>query len=282
MKIIEYKSPFKIIALPIIAVVVCVIIMLLGGLFIVGAYVLFGIIAVVLSIYVNIMWSRIVEDINYMCIGDREGTLLPYAPAMQIGALTLGIYAVYYLYRVQMKMYNNSDRYDARVTASGGKIVLWCVLSLVTLGIGFIVAEVILINSFNQFALAYNRAANAESNSGNDIKNNLRFKASKGSIKCVSGIQGETMVGAAVYIGAGESIAIGRDPAQSQLVLKDEAISRRHCMVRYNPDSNLYSVIDFSSNGTYNGKVRLQKGKENTLPAGTVLTLSKHTKIQLQ
>ena len=47
-----------------------------------------------------------------------------------------------------------------------------------------------------------------------------------------------------------EEVILGRDPSVCHLVFTNGKISRKHCGVRYNPDSNTYFVKNYSLNGT--------------------------------
>ena len=48
-----------------------------------------------------------------------------------------------------------------------------------------------------------------------------------------------------------DTITIGRDPGQCNLVVAGSRVSRRHCSIRFHADTNLYTLTDFSTNGTY-------------------------------
>lgn len=70
--------------------------------------------------------------------------------------------------------------------------------------------------------------------------------ASGGLIHCVAGqFQRSTF-----DVGADEEFIIGRDPKSCHLVLEYPKISRRHCGIKFDPDTGNYLVIDYSSNGT--------------------------------
>lgn len=56
--------------------------------------------------------------------------------------------------------------------------------------------------------------------------------------------------GAEMEIREGEEIILGRDPSLCHLVFTDSKISRKHCGVRYNPQTNTYMVKNYSMNGT--------------------------------
>lgn len=91
-----------------------------------------------------------------------------------------------------------------------------------------------------------------------------------GALACLAG----EYAGTTIPLRRGEELMIGRDGAFCNIVLTGDKISRKHCAVRYNPDTERYTVTDLSSNGTYvKGGVRLIKGQATELTAGTTLIL---------
>lgn len=56
--------------------------------------------------------------------------------------------------------------------------------------------------------------------------------------------------GAEIEVTNREEVILGRDPSVCHLVFTNGKISRKHCGVRYNPDSNTYFVKNYSLNGT--------------------------------
>lgn len=56
--------------------------------------------------------------------------------------------------------------------------------------------------------------------------------------------------GAEIEVTNREEVILGRDPSVCHLVFTNTKISRKHCGVRYNPDSNTYFVKNYSLNGT--------------------------------
>lgn len=89
---------------------------------------------------------------------------------------------------------------------------------------------------------------------------------------------GGSCAGYQIPIPQGVEIFIGKDPAQCQVVIGKEygKVSRKHCGVMYDAESNVYLVTDYSSNGTYIvGGPRLQSNQISYLQAGTTLNLAK-------
>lgn len=103
------------------------------------------------------------------------------------------------------------------------------------------------------------------------LENVMGKDVEKKSIAKIYGINGE-YAGAEVQIGRG--IVIGRDPTVCQLVINKENISRRHCKIEYNVDTNVFNVTDYSKNGTYVlGGKRLLENVPTELAVGTTIQL---------
>ena len=68
---------------------------------------------------------------------------------------------------------------------------------------------------------------------------------------------------------------LGRDSAAAQIVFSQGAqkISRRHCEVMFNSQTQQYRVTDFSSNGTYVNGSRLPANAPVKLERGTEISL---------
>lgn len=71
-----------------------------------------------------------------------------------------------------------------------------------------------------------------------------------------------------------EEMIIGRDGKQSQIVLNDSTISRKHCGIRFDGKEQCYYVCDFSSNGTFaGGRQKLEKNKWSRVERDTLIQL---------
>lgn len=93
-----------------------------------------------------------------------------------------------------------------------------------------------------------------------------------GVLEIISG----TMKDYRIPIRSGETLMLGKDPKVSHVVFDKSYVyvSRLHCTIEYSGESNVYYVVDASSNGTLtNGKTRLVKGKRTMLTPGSVLLL---------
>ncbi len=93
----------------------------------------------------------------------------------------------------------------------------------------------------------------------------------EGCIECLKGMYS----GAVIDIHTGEDVIVGRSYEGVNLVISSPNISRRHCLIKYIPETEEYAVTDYSRNGTYlkDGR-RLIKDKEEHLPRGTILYIA--------
>lgn len=90
------------------------------------------------------------------------------------------------------------------------------------------------------------------------------------------GLNGE-YTGLKIELKSNEAVIIGRDPKVSQLIIKSEKISRKHCLVSFNSKLRKFIVIDYSFNGTYTlGGERLLKNHQNILPPNSVIVIGKN------
>lgn len=69
------------------------------------------------------------------------------------------------------------------------------------------------------------------------------------------------------------SVVIGRDPACSELIIDDSNVSRMHCTITFDPSDHSYIVTDHSTNGTFIGRERIEKGKSKIVNKGTFIII---------
>lgn len=70
------------------------------------------------------------------------------------------------------------------------------------------------------------------------------------------------------------SVVLGRDSSNCQLILNGPQISRKHCSISYDSVKKVYTVIDFSSNGTFlDDGTRLKSGEINELKPGSIICI---------
>lgn len=87
--------------------------------------------------------------------------------------------------------------------------------------------------------------------------------------------QGSLKIGCGMYLGSSiplghmQTVTIGRDASQCNLVVDGAAVSRKHCTVTYNAVGNKYLLLDTSTNGTYlEGGQRIPKSFAMELTPG--------------
>lgn len=87
------------------------------------------------------------------------------------------------------------------------------------------------------------------------------------------GIRG-IWLGAIIRMQDEEEIIIGRDAGVANLVFAEKTISRKHCSIVYHGSTGLYTVTDWSMNGTFRGDgSRLSKGRAYNFPSGAELLI---------
>lgn len=69
------------------------------------------------------------------------------------------------------------------------------------------------------------------------------------------------------------SITIGRDPSCADLIIDDSNVSRTHCTITFEPKDHTYIVTDHSTNGTFIGRERIEKGKSKIVNKGTFIII---------
>jgi hypothetical protein len=104
----------------------------------------------------------------------------------------------------------------------------------------------------------------------NQMRNDIVGGAARGSITGLTGMY----KGASIDVAVGDELIIGRDPVLSNLIISENAdkISRKHCGIVF--DGAKYSVMDYSSNGTFKADgTRLMANIPTTMPRGTEIIL---------
>lgn len=113
-------------------------------------------------------------------------------------------------------------------------------------------------------------------NLGNKIEQEkkLRQSAAPKYVPALLGISG-MYAGSNFPLTPDQPVILGRDGAAAQIVFSQGAqkISRRHCEVMFNSQTQQYRVTDFSSNGTYVNGSRLPANAPVKLARGTEISL---------
>lgn len=97
----------------------------------------------------------------------------------------------------------------------------------------------------------------------------FQYQDEKGALVCVKGVY----IGRIVRVVPEQTIVIGRDHRQADLVIDLPMVSRKHCTIVYHKSSNDYEITDHSSNGTFvDGSYCLERGDTYRLRPGTALS----------
>lgn len=93
-----------------------------------------------------------------------------------------------------------------------------------------------------------------------------------GAIVGVTGIY----KGAVFKLAPNEVVVIGRDPAESNIVISEEStfVSRKHCSVKFDSSLGCYIICDYSQNGVkMDEKYKLVKGVETAAERGSIIEI---------
>ena len=92
-----------------------------------------------------------------------------------------------------------------------------------------------------------------------------------GVITCLSG----EYIGGKFYVT--DKIVIGNDPSECNVVLSSKTISRIHCIIKYIPQTDTYTVRDVSKNGTFGANdKRFAKNLEMQVPRMTEIYMGEN------
>lgn len=245
-----------------------------------GMYILLTI--VTCGIYSLYFTYTMAKDANTLCEGDGKKTtgLLMY---ILLSLVTCGIYAIYWDYSLGNRLAENAPRYGLTFQENGSSVLLWRIFGILLCGIGPFIAENILIKNMNSLAHVYNQniqpvSGNVQQNmqTAGNVQQNMQAAGNvqqnvqaAGSMKCCRG-----MYEGAEFPIQGEVI-IGRDEAESNIVIKNSKISRKHCGVRFPSASGAYLVTDYSMNGVFykNGQA-FPKNEPVECTAGTIIVIA--------
>ncbi len=111
--------------------------------------------ALFLLVYDMYFFYRLSMDINAVCEGDGEENE-SYITAYALSLITLGIYKVYWIYKLAKRLKANAPRYGFKIAESGKDIAILTSLSFGYIGIWE------LIKNMNKIAKVYNQTGLAE------------------------------------------------------------------------------------------------------------------------
>ena len=98
------------------------------------------------------------RDVNEMCEGDGKKTN-GFLILFLLSLVTLGIYAIVWLYKLGNRLQANAERYGVNITSDGTTVVLWSTVGLLLAGLGTIIAMHIIFTNTNLLIDSYNRKA---------------------------------------------------------------------------------------------------------------------------
>lgn len=149
-------------------------------------------------------------------------------------------------------------------------VIVVCSVALFTL---IIILIVLLVkNSRNKQFDRSETYEEAESEHKKDYKERIK-NVHEGRIVLNSGIY----KGNVVSVAPGEEIYIGKDSSRVSIVVPNEykAVSRVHCLLKYDMEKEAFFITDYSSNGTYVNKKRMPKNVAMRLDKYSLVELSK-------
>lgn len=251
------------------------------------------------GIYGIVAFCIMSKEINETCEGDGKKTML-YIWAWLLGIVTLGIFPLIWFYKAMERLKDNGYRYDIEVKHSGTEFLLWFLLGSF-IGVGPIVAVCYFVADVNQFSdyvgiipprryssdplerlqikkepLEWNTVPPGNDMNGGDPDPNggtpTVYAKNSGNISWISG----DYCGYSFPVNPGEEVKIGRDPALANIIIDQRftTVSKLHCGISFNPDTQFYTVIDYSSNGTYvKDGIKLESHKPLQFAKDTVISI---------
>ena len=240
------------------------------------------------------LW-RMMDQFNMICEAEDEG---PYAPHglifILLSILTLGVYAHIWFYKQGDRLKAVGRKYNVAIKQDGFLYLKWSLLSYLTFGVGGLVAWYLFLQNVNRLAKVYNKKYNfvnrkkttqhKEVKKKEDVVQRKQVEYNEDTIistaeGIISFIQGEHE-GKSVSLKDKKPILLGRNSQECGIVFSDRDISRRHCIVQYNPEDHYYYIRDISSVGTViNNSQRLIKDKVTRCSAGTIVSIGKGTNV---
>lgn len=118
------------------------------------------------GIYGIIYLISFFNDINTLTYDDGE-PLPNYLVVFLLGLVTCGIYTYWIYYKMGDKLYNCGQRRGVMVTETAQTILIWCLVGLVTGGLGVWVAMFFCFENYNKLATHYNQMVSSGQPMGN-------------------------------------------------------------------------------------------------------------------
>lgn len=248
------------------------------------------------GIYGIVVLCTMSKEINKICDGDGKETM-NYIFAFLLGLVTLGIFTLIWFYKAMERLKDNGYRYGITVKHGGSEYLLWTLLGSV-IAVGPLVALCFFVSDVNQFSevvgfveplryssnpiertdiinAGFNRPDSSPIKSLPVTDNyESTFAFTNGEVLCITGEYQNCVF----PINDGEELIIGKDPSVANVVIDSNrypTVSRKHVGIRYDSNSQLYIVTDYSSNGTFvSGQgQRLERNGNTYLKKGTIINI---------
>ena len=177
---------------------------------------------------------------------------------------------VFVLCQVAYRIYYRNKFYKAfgiKNELSLGIVTVW--------GVGFLTRTIDCLIAFTSL-INYGEAKESRS-IGEILEQKPRPNVQRSdSQNCgLTGLSG-MYAGQNVPMAPNDDVVIGRDSALANVIIDSncEKISRKHCVIRFDPSRGSYMVTDFSTNGTFiDGGSRLVANVPTAMQRGTVIAL---------
>lgn len=248
------------------------------------------------GIYGIVALCKMSKEINEVCEGDGRDTM-NYIFAFLLGIVTFGIFTLIWFYKAMERLKDNGYRYGITVKHSGSEYLLWTLLGSF-IAVGPLVALCFFVSNVNQFSevagfvepLRYSSNpverteiinAGFNSNNSSSVKalpkadnDETTYAFTNGEVLCITG----EYQNCSFQINEGEELIIGKDPSVANIVIDAKrypTVSRKHVGIKFDSNSQLYIVTDYSSNGTFvSGQgQRLERNSNTYLKKGTVINI---------
>lgn len=269
-------------------------------------FILFNILT--LGIYGLVVMCIIGDEINMVCEGDGKKQM-HYLLALLLGIITFGIFILVWYYKAIERLRDNAYRYNiAAINTSGAEYIIWTLLGSFIV-VGPLIATIKFLGAVNLYADNVGSYGPLEYTTNNTERvylkkqyedqmqevlmnggiplsdNNSNYSNANNAVVVepattilngsINGVSGQ-YDGYSFPIEGGTQIVIGKDPAVCNIIIdpKYQTVSRKHCSVFFDSQSNQYKVTDFSSNGTFvEGGVRIASKVPTVLNPGTVINI---------
>ncbi|HZJ77794.1 MAG TPA: DUF4234 domain-containing protein [Clostridia bacterium] len=107
------------------------------------------------GIYGLVFWYKLIKDVNVICVEDGKKTSGIIA-LFFLTLITFGIYSFWWYYNVGERLHDAGQRYNITVDVDGGKVLIWILVGLFTVGIGQLVAIHLMIKNLNILSEVHN------------------------------------------------------------------------------------------------------------------------------